>query len=113
MFGVRRRSDEDWVDFMMRSTHESEAHAEKHGAKDWVETQKRLKWKFAGMSARHTDGRWSARMLNWRPWLNKCSGREVGRPNIRWQDLFTQIAGGDWIRHAQDASLWTVLAEMI
>ena len=111
MFGVRRQLDEGWVDFIRRSTHESETHAERNGSRDWVRTQKRLKWKFAGTVARQTDGRWSTRLLQWMPWLNRCGGRDVGRPHSRWQDVLSKRAGGDWTDHAQDVQLWAILTE--
>ncbi|KAJ0184012.1 hypothetical protein K1T71_000435 [Dendrolimus kikuchii] len=44
----------------------------------------KLKWQWAGHICRRTDGRWSKRVLEWRPRLGK---RSVGRPPARWTEI--------------------------
>ncbi|CAH2267506.1 jg22594 [Pararge aegeria aegeria] len=50
-----------------------------------------LKWQWAGHIARRTDGRWSLKVLEWRPRTGK---RSVGRPPTRWIDEIRRVAGG-------------------
>ena len=71
---------------------------------------RRRKWKWAGHVARRTDGRWSAKILEWRP---KEGHRTVGRPRARWRDdldVFIRTIEGanrdDWIVMAQDRTFW-------
>ncbi|XP_047543296.1 uncharacterized protein LOC125075632 [Vanessa atalanta] len=52
----------------------------------------RLKWQWAGHVCRRTDGRWSRRVLEWRPRIGK---RSVGRPPARWTDDLMKVAGTD------------------
>ena len=106
MFGARRRNDEEWVDFIRRATHDSEASASEHGACDWMFLQRKRKWQFAGSTARRTDGRWSTRLLAWRP-HHRCEPfRRVGRPVTRWDDDIVKVAGVNWVEHARDEVLW-------
>ena len=57
-----------------------------------------------------TDGRWSAKILDWRPTEGH---RTVGRPRARWRDdldiCIRTIEGanrGEWIVMAQDRTFW-------
>ncbi|CAH2262739.1 jg14963 [Pararge aegeria aegeria] len=62
----------------------------------------KLKWKWVGLIARRTDGRWGSKVLEWRPRTGK---RSVGRPfnevgrrcqTSRWEPLETS-SPGPWI----------------
>ncbi|KAI8440938.1 hypothetical protein MSG28_009235 [Choristoneura fumiferana] len=55
-----------------------------------------------------TDERWSRRVLEWRPRTGK---RSVGRPEARWTDDLKRIAGGGWMRGAEDRVLWRAMEE--
>ncbi|KAJ0169495.1 hypothetical protein K1T71_015082 [Dendrolimus kikuchii] len=68
----------------------------------------KLKWQWAGHVCRRTDGRWSKRVLEWRPRLGK---RSVGRPPARWSDDLRKIAGRGWMRKTGDRDMWRVLGE--
>ncbi|CAG9124695.1 unnamed protein product [Plutella xylostella] len=50
----------------------------------------KLKCQWAGHIARRTDGRWSRRVLEWRPRTGK---RSVRRPSTRWTDDIVKSAG--------------------
>ncbi|KAL0832165.1 hypothetical protein ABMA28_001622 [Loxostege sticticalis] len=67
-----------------------------------------LKWQWAGHIARRTDGRWGRKVLEWRP---RTGRRSVGRPPTRWTDDLVKVAGGAWMRAAQDRVLWKSLGE--
>lgn len=68
----------------------------------------KLKWQWAGHVCRRTDGRWSRRVLEWRPRLGK---RSVGRPPARWTDDLRKVAGTGWMRTAEDRDLWRKVGE--
>lgn len=68
----------------------------------------KLKWQWAGHIARRTDGRWSRRVLEWRPRTGK---RSVGRPPARWTDDIVKSAGKHWMRAASDRTRWKSLGE--
>ena len=59
----------------------------------------KLKWQWAGHVARRTDGRWSTRVLEWRPRTGK---RSVGRPPARWSDDLRKVGGSGWTGKAVD-----------
>ena len=59
----------------------------------------KLKWYWAGHISRRTDDRWGRRVLEWRPRIGK---RKVGRPQARWNDDLRKVAGGSWMRVAED-----------
>ena len=105
MLGCRRYPDEDWLEHRIRATHLCETLASKQGLKDWGQSQRAVKWKFAGRVARCSDGRWSRRLLEWSP----IGQRRVGRPNTRWDDELAVLAGGEWPRVAEDAKTWSLL----
>ncbi|KAG6449888.1 hypothetical protein O3G_MSEX006295 [Manduca sexta] len=75
---------------------------------DIARKKSKLKWQWAGHICRRTDGRWSRRVLEWRPRLGK---RSVGRPPTRWSDDIRRIAGGRWMRRAEDRTAWRALRE--
>ena len=76
-------SHEAWLDWVKRTTQFVEEQLIKTGLEDWVRAIRRRIWRWAGHTARRTDGRWSTTLLNWIP-----SGgfRNQGRPCKRWDD---------------------------
>ena len=70
---------------------------------------RRKKWRFAGKTARQTDGRWSKEILDFI--LSSGIGRCVGRPLTRWADELVKYAGGNWFEAAADEHFWAVLEE--
>ena len=75
---------------------------------DIVQKCCKLKWQWAGHVGRRTDERWSRRVFEWRTRLGK---RSVGRPPARWTDDIKKVAGGGWMRCAEDRALWLSLGE--
>ena len=106
MTRVARKGDEDWVDYITRATHCSEELAASHGLTNWVLAQRKRKWQFAGRTAAQTDGRWTRRLLSWRPWFRCWPRRRVGHPFRRWSDDITTFAGDGWIDEAVRNGLW-------
>lgn len=74
---------------------------------DWVKSQKRRKYRWAGHVAQMADGRWAVRLLTWVP---QGQSRRQARPNLRQSfslDNFYAILGsGGWIEVVQDLKLW-------
>ena len=109
MLRAKRRPQEDWVAFVQRTTHWSEDAASDAGLTPWPEQHRLRVWRLAGRAVSASDGRWTKRLLAWRPWFRALACRHVGRALKRWDDLITQYAGGDWVRTAADQDLWKVL----
>ena len=97
---------ESWPEFITRVTHHIDSRMLSFDLEDWIATHRRRKWRFAGRTARCTDGRWSTRMLQWQPSFS--GGRSVGRPCTRWDQCIVSLAGEDWCTQALDADLWTL-----
>jgi hypothetical protein len=76
--------------------------------KDVVEKYASLKWRWAGHVARRQDGRWTKRIILWRPRLNS---RQRGRPPTRWTDDIISTAGHNWVVKAQDRKSWRDMEE--
>ena len=101
---------EPWIDYIMRATEEAELKMGELNIEDWVMTQRRRKWRLAGHTARRVDGRWSTRLLDWRP---EGGHRERKRPYERWaEDLnkffaeAMEAAPGEWSLYAQHRDGW-------
>ena len=64
--GPRRRPDEDWIDWVRRSTQQALAAARVTGIRFWVEAHLSSKWCWAGHVLRITHDRLAFRALTWR-----------------------------------------------
>ena len=111
MVGVPRWPAESWPDFIQRATHRSEELASTHGAVDWLVLQRTQKWRLAGKASQSTDGRWTKRLLTWKPWFRFLPHRVVGHPCKRWEDDLTKLAGDGWPEAAQDKDLWAMAGD--
>ena len=58
-----------------------------------------------------TDGRWTKRFLEWKPWFRTFPHRDVGRPFKRWDDDLAKLAGRGWPEAALDGAVWEALGE--
>ena len=110
MLHARRLPDEEWVDFLKRSTAIAERKMEELGYVTWLAAYRRRKWRFAARVAKAVDNRWSNRLLGWCPHFRCSPCRSVGRPLTRWYDCFVNIAGGDWQVVAQ-SKFWSLLED--
>ena len=102
--GAQADQLEDWVDFVKRTAHRVDTISENAGMEDWVRMYRRRKWRFAGITARRQDNRWSKLILSWRP--NFGVGRSRGAPVTRWSDQLEKFAGGEWMQLAADIAQW-------
>ena len=111
-----QREEETWVEWVVRATRMAEGMAERAKIPDWVEEQRRRKWRWAGHVARRRDNRWAHRVLNWEPEEGR---RRVGHPNRRWADVLeaflqefgVELQRGDWTIYAQDRWEWESMTE--
>ena len=102
-------NDEDWHAYLSRANAKINQLSHDHGMQEWVETQKRRKWRFAGRLARAKDNRWSRLILDWAPYFGL--GRAPGHPVTRWADQLDKFAGGAWMDIAADEDQWAFLEE--
>ena len=81
-------NEEEWIEFIKRSTKEAEEHMEKHKIPCWIELHRRTKWRMARRIVFLNDKRWNKRVFDWHPGLdtNIRAGRQIGRPKRRWED---------------------------
>ena len=100
------KQKETWVEWMVRTAGLVDGALQRAKVPDWVEEQKRRKWRWAGHVARREDGRWSRRLMDWVP---TKGGRRIGRPAVRREDdlnKFGRAIGADWRMLAQDRGSW-------
>ena len=94
----QKHIEQDWATYMQQSTHELLRIMAAHQLKDWVCVQRIRKWRFARATASRTDGRWSSRILTWKP--KSHYGRSVGRPATRWCADLEHFLGENWVQLA-------------
>lgn len=75
---------------------------------DALSYAQKLKWSWAGHVARMTDDRWTIRATLW---PGPAGYRKRGRPQTRWADDITRIAGRDWVTVARNRNAWQSLEE--
>ena len=104
---------DDWVDRIRRTTHVAEEQLHKVSLDDWVQAQRRRKWRFAGHLARRDDNRWSTTAASWEP---SCGHRDGGHPRKRWMtdiDAYPKhqigVPAGLWMAVAQEREEWQKL----
>ena len=81
-------NEEDWVEYIKRSTKEVEDHMEKQKNPCWIETHRRLKWRMARRIASLLEKRWTKIICDWHPGPHTSikTLTQVGRPKRRWED---------------------------
>ena len=74
--------EEEWIEFIKRSTEEAEEHIKKHKLPCWIEVHKRTKWRMARRIITLPQKRWKKTVFEWQPGLDPtlCTKRSVGRP---------------------------------
>ena len=83
---VPRRHDESWVPYIRRSTRLAISKAMRLGHESWVEIQARRKRSLSERTQSDTQGKWSRRLLLWKPEFRTRAWRRTGRPIKRWAD---------------------------
>ncbi|GBP40543.1 hypothetical protein EVAR_7542_1 [Eumeta japonica] len=68
----------------------------------------KVKWRWSGCVAGLGDNR---RTTKTTLWAGPSGQRKRGRPNARWADDITEVAGVQWTRAAEDREYWLSLEE--
>ena len=81
-------NEEDWFEYIKRSTKEAEEQMEKYKITYLIEIHRRHKWRMAPRIITLPVKRWNRRVFNWHPGLDNSirARRQVGRPKRRWED---------------------------
>lgn len=104
---TQRKMERSMLGVSLRDHIRNEEIRQRTGVTDVIARIARLKWNWAGHLARLTDGRWSKRLLEWRPRADK---RNRGRPPTRWTDDIKRITT-NWIQTAQNRREWAEKGE--
>ena len=104
---AQRGMERSMLGLTLRDRVRNEEIRRRTGVTDVIERIAWLKWNWAGHVARMTDGRWTRKVIEWRPRADK---RNRGRPPTRWTDDVKRIAG-NWLQKAQDRQGWKKLGE--
>ena len=99
-------AQESWPDWLKRTAARIGDFIKSGHITDWVEEQRRRKWRWAGHVMRREDDRWTTRIVHWVP---QGGERLQGRPLARWEDAlvsFCKDAGFRWETIAQDRGIW-------
>ena len=104
------------VKWTEQATHIAEHAMRQNGVPDWVEEHRKRKWRWAGKCIRCTDGRWSKRLLVWKP---SGGHRKVGGQQMRWatslEKMVTRHTGSatgnltQWMELAKDKNIWDAM----
>ena len=113
--GPGRRPDEQWVDWIRRSTRAALQEARKAKVRFWVEAHLRSKWSWAGHVLRMKDDRSARRGTTWRDsqWQT-CEVRDIPASLrvrsplrtrwFRWEDELRRFAAKRFSMPWQDAA---------
>ena len=122
--------EEDWVEYIKRSTNEAMEKMENEKIRCWKMTQRKMKWRLAMRIATSQKERWLIKAAEWNPELSSKyrTNRSIGRPRKRWEDdiheFLKQIEDEtenltesisqikkNWINTATDRGRWILLEE--
>ena len=80
--------EEDWIDYIKRSTADALDKMEHAKIRCWNRTHKKMKWKLALRIATSPSERWLKKAAEWNPELSSRyrTNRAIGRPRKRWED---------------------------
>lgn len=124
--------EEDWIDYIRRSTADAIDKMEHARIRCWNKTNRKMKWKLALRIATSPSERWLKKAAEWNPELSSRyrTNRAIGRPKKRWEDDINDFLkqnleekeNGEplerksqnnniWINIAKDRKEWTRLEE--
>ena len=84
--------EEDWVEYMKRSTATPVERLKADKIPCWIETHRRLKWRLAVRIASEPDERWTEKAAEWNSLsIKHQTYRPVGRPKKRWEDEINEL----------------------
>ena len=85
--------EEEWIDYMKRSTDEAIEQMKKTNIRCWIKADKRMKWRLALRIASLLGKRWIVKAAEWKPELSSKykTYRPVGRPRRRCEDEINEF----------------------
>ena len=122
--------EEDWIEYIKRSTADALDKMERAKIRCWNRTHKKMKWKLALRIATSPCERWLRKAAEWNPDLSSRykTNRAIGRPRKRWEDdindFLKQVledkenedpierrnqTNNNWINIAKDWRRWALL----
>ena len=80
--------EEDWFDYIRRSTADAIDRMDHAKIRCWNKTHKKMKWKLASRIATSPSERWVKKAAEWNPEMSSKyrTSRTIGRPKKRWED---------------------------
>ena len=80
--------EEDWFDYIRRSTADAIDRMDHAKIRCWNKTHKKMKWKLASRIATSPSERWVKKAAEWNPEMSSKyrTSRMIGRPKKRWED---------------------------
>ena len=125
LVGCLRGADEEWLDWLRRTTRKARGWAEKAGLVDWSCAHFRQKWRWAGHVARRSATTWLYRVSTWRDayWQTLVTDLGTSRPLrpstrrwMKWEDVLRRYCMseglGQWTEYAADRDMWTLRADV-
>ena len=120
--------EEEWIEYMKRSTDEAIEKMKNASIRCWIKTHKRMKWTLALRIASLPGERWIVKAAEWNPELSSRykTYRAIGRPRKRCEDDINEFLkleetetgistesdskyNKSWINTAKDRGRWTLL----
>ena len=115
--------EEDWIDYMKRSTDEAMESMKTAKLQCWIKTYRRMKWRLAMRLASLPEERWVMKSAGWNPELSTKykTYRAVGSPKKRWDDEINDFLSpertedeisnvernnNEWVKAAKDQEGW-------
>ena len=122
--------EEDWIEYIKRSTVDALDKMERAKIRCWNRTHKKMKWKLALRIGTSPCERWLKKAAEWNPELSTRYriNRAIGRPRKGWEDDITEFlkqvleekenedpierrnqTNNNWINIAKDWRRWALL----
>ena len=98
---------EPWEDWLRRTTHQAEAHLERHNMATWTTAWRRKVWRWAARGAAYPRDRWAWKAAAWQPELSAHARGRLHRGQWkRWcDDIIHFLQSKDILA---DASSWVL-----
>ena len=121
--------EEDWIDYIKRSTNDAMENIENAKIRCWNKTHKKMKWILALTIATSPSERWLMEAAEWKPELSsKYRTKRASGPRKRWEDDINEFLklveeetenltesssqiNKTWTNTAKDRGRWALLKE--
>ena len=123
--------EEDWIEYIKRSTNEAMKKIENEKVRCWNMTQRKIKWRLAMRIALSPSERWLIKGAEWNPELSSKHRNQQSKRKTKkkWEDDINEFLkqvedvtenltessnqiNKNWINTAKDRGRWTLLEEI-